>query len=55
MTNERPYRSALTWEEALDQILVENGSQFEPRVVAAFVAREQRMRRISEELAEAAA
>ena len=55
MTNERPYRSALTWEEALDQILVENGRQFDPRVVAAFAARERRMRRISEELAEAAA
>ena len=55
MTNERPYRSALTWEEAVDQILVENGRQFDPRVVAAFAARELRMRRISEELAEAAA
>jgi len=55
ITNERPYRSALTWEEAVDQILVENGRQFDPRVVAAFAARERRMRRISEELAEAAA
>ncbi len=55
MTNERPYRSALTWEEAVDEILVENGRQFDPRVVAAFAARERRMRRISEELAEAAA
>ena len=55
MTNERPYRSALTWEKAVDQILVENGRQFDPRVVAAFAARELRMRRISEELAEAAA
>ena len=55
MTNERPYRSALTWEEAVDQILLENGRQFDPRVVSAFVARERWMRRISEELAEAAA
>jgi len=55
MTNERPYRSALTWEEAMDEILLENGKQFDPHVVAAFVARERRMRLISEELAEAAA
>ena len=55
MTNERPYRSGMAWEEAMDQVLLENGRQFDPRVVAAFVARERRMRRISEELAEAAA
>src|SRR5438132_4981851 len=55
MTNERPYRSALTWDDAMDQLLIETGRQFDPRVVAAFVARERRMRRISEELAEAAA
>ncbi len=55
MTNERPYRRGMAWEEAMDQVLLENGRQFDPRVVAAFVARERRMRRISEELAEAAA
>ena len=55
MTNERPYRGAVSWEEATDEILAGSGSQFDPRVVAAFAAREARMRRISEELAEAAA
>jgi response regulator RpfG family c-di-GMP phosphodiesterase len=55
MTNERPYRRALTWEEATDEILAKSGSQFDPRVVAAFATREGRLRRISEELAEAAA
>ena len=55
MTNERPYRRAMGWEDAADEILTQSGSQFDPRVVAAFAAREGGMRRISEELAEAAA
>ena len=55
MTNERPYRGALSWDEATDEILSGSGSQFDPRVVAAFAAREGRLRRISEELAEAVA
>ena len=55
MTSERPYRHALTWEHATDEILAQSGRQFDPRVVAAFAAREGRLRRISQELAEAAA
>lgn len=55
MTTERPYRPALTWEEATDEVLAQAGKQFDPRVVTAFAQRERRMRRISEELAEAAA
>jgi response regulator RpfG family c-di-GMP phosphodiesterase len=55
MTSERPYRRALSWEEATDEILAKSGSQFDPRVVAAFATREGRLRRISKELAEAAA
>jgi response regulator RpfG family c-di-GMP phosphodiesterase len=55
MTNERPYRRAVGWEQAIDEILANSGTQFDPRVVAAFAARESRLRRISEELAEAAA
>jgi response regulator RpfG family c-di-GMP phosphodiesterase len=55
MTNERPYRDALDWEEATDEILSGSGGQFDPRVVAAFATREDRLRRISEELAEHAA
>jgi response regulator RpfG family c-di-GMP phosphodiesterase len=55
MTTERPYRRPLTWEDATDEVLAQAGKQFDPRVVAAFAQRESRMRRISEELAEAAA
>ena len=55
MTSERPYRHAPTWEHATDEILAQSGRQFDPRVVAAFAAREGRLRRISQELAEAAA
>jgi response regulator RpfG family c-di-GMP phosphodiesterase len=55
MTTDRPYRRALSWEQATYEILAESGKQFDPRVVATFAHRESRMRRISEELAEAAA
>ena len=55
MTTDRPYRHALTWEQATDEILAQSGKQFDPRVVATFAQREARIRRISEELAEAAA
>jgi response regulator RpfG family c-di-GMP phosphodiesterase len=55
MTTDRPYRPAQSWEAATDEILSQSGKQFDPRVVAAFAQREARMRRISEELAEAAA
>ena len=55
MTTDRPYRRAQSWEDATDEILGQAGKQFDPRVVAAFAQREGRMRRISEELAEAAA
>ena len=55
MTTERPYRHPLSWEEATDEVLAQAGKQFDPRIVAAFAQREARMRRISEELAEAAA
>jgi response regulator RpfG family c-di-GMP phosphodiesterase len=54
MTTDRPYRAARSWEEATDEILAQAGRQFDPRVVAGFAQREARMRRISEELAEAA-
>jgi cyclic di-GMP phosphodiesterase len=50
MTNDRPYRRRLAWPEAVDEILAQDGSQFDPRVVSAFAAREARLRRIYEEL-----
>jgi response regulator RpfG family c-di-GMP phosphodiesterase len=55
MTTDRPYRPAQPWESATDEILAQAGLEFDPRVVAAFAQREGRLRRISEELAEAAA
>jgi ribonuclease P protein subunit RPR2 len=54
MTSDRPYRSALSWDEATDEILAQTGRQFDPRVVKAFSVRERRLRRIFEELSVAA-
>ena len=55
MTSNRPYRVARSWEEATDEILSEDGGQFDPRVVRAFCIRERRLRRIFDELAAIAA
>ena len=55
MTSDRPYRKALSWEEATDQILAQRGGQFDPQVVKAFSVRERRLRRIYEELSAVAA
>jgi HD-GYP domain-containing protein (c-di-GMP phosphodiesterase class II) len=37
MTSDRPYRRALTFEHALDQIAIGGGSHFDPEVARAFV------------------
>ena len=37
MTSDRPYRKALTTQQALNEILKYNGSQFDPKVVEAFL------------------
>jgi ribonuclease P protein subunit RPR2 len=55
MTSDRPYRAALSWEEATDEILSQDGSQFDPRVVRAFCTRERQLRRTYEELSVVAA
>ena len=55
MTSDRPYRAALTWEQALDEILSHDGSQFDPKVVRAFCTRERQLHRIYEEFSVAAA
>jgi response regulator RpfG family c-di-GMP phosphodiesterase len=55
MTSDRPYRSALTWEQATDEILSEDGGQFDPQVVRAFSIRERQLRRIYDELSAFAA
>ena len=46
MTSDRPYRPALTWDEAGREIVGESSSQFDPTVVKAFAERENRLRAI---------
>jgi len=55
MTSDRPYRSALGWERAVDEILGATGSQFDPQVVKAFSRQERRIHRTFEELSLTAA
>jgi response regulator RpfG family c-di-GMP phosphodiesterase len=55
MTSDRPYRRALGWDRAVDEILGQTGRQFDPQVVKAFSVRERRLRRIFAELSVAAA
>ncbi len=55
MTSDRPYRAALSWEQATDEILSQDGSQFDPKVVRAFCMRERQLHRIYEELSIVAA
>jgi response regulator RpfG family c-di-GMP phosphodiesterase len=54
MTSDRPYRRALSWDEATEEILGQTGRQFDPQVVKAFSVRERRLRRIHAELSVAA-
>ena len=52
LTTNRPYRSALGFEEAQEMILAESGKHFDPDVVAAFDRiRDDVLRRIAEEAA----
>ena len=55
MTSDRPYRAALSWDQATDEILSHDGSQFDPRVVRAFCTRERQLHRIYEEFSVVAA
>jgi response regulator RpfG family c-di-GMP phosphodiesterase len=55
ITTDRPYRKRLSWETAIDEILVNSNAQFDPGVVAAFALREGRLRQISADLTERAA
>lgn len=54
MTSDRPYRTALPWPTAAEEIIAESGRQFDPRIVAAFTRRQPRLRRIHEDLIPAA-
>jgi response regulator RpfG family c-di-GMP phosphodiesterase len=55
MTSDRPYRKAMEWERATDEILAANGAQFDPQIVKAFSIGERGLRRAFEELSPAAA
>jgi response regulator RpfG family c-di-GMP phosphodiesterase len=54
MTSDRPYRQAMPWSHALDEILAGTGGQFDPKVVQAFSRRERLLHRTFEELSSAA-
>ena len=51
MTSDRPYRRALTWPAARQEILAQSGKQFDPEVVEAFQEREAVLRAVRRELA----
>ncbi len=50
MTSNRPYREALAWSDAVEEILVQSGRQFDPSVVEAFATLEPNLREIYEDL-----
>jgi ribonuclease P protein subunit RPR2 len=49
MTSDRPYRSAMPWSGAAIEIVAKSGSQFDPEVVEAFIAREHSLRTIHDD------
>jgi response regulator RpfG family c-di-GMP phosphodiesterase len=51
MTSDRPYRPALTWDQAGREIVGESAAQFDPAVVNAFVDREPHLRKIRAQVA----
>jgi response regulator RpfG family c-di-GMP phosphodiesterase len=48
MTSDRPYRRAVPWEDAVDEIVTQGSRHFDPGVVAAFARREGRLRQLCE-------
>ena len=44
ITNDRPYRRALSFDEAKTTIVAATGTQFDPQAVEAFVAEEEKLR-----------
>jgi putative two-component system response regulator len=50
MTSDRPYRRALQWTDAVEEVLAQRGHQFDPAVVDVFAAREQELRAVYEDL-----
>jgi HD-GYP domain-containing protein (c-di-GMP phosphodiesterase class II) len=50
MTSNRPYRRALRWDAAHDEIVAQAGKQFDPEVVDAFRQQEDTLREVRREL-----
>jgi len=50
MTSSRPYRAALGWPIAVEEIQAQSGRQFDPVVVQAFLAEQERLRAVYEDL-----
>jgi cyclic di-GMP phosphodiesterase len=50
MTSSRPYRAALGWPVAVEEIEAQSGRQFDPVVVQAFLAEQERLRAVYEDL-----
>jgi putative two-component system response regulator len=53
MTSNRPYRRAMTWRAAREEIVAQSGKQFDPDVVDAFLEREASLVEVKRELAAA--
>jgi ribonuclease P protein subunit RPR2 len=53
MTSDRPYRRALSWDSARNEIMRQSGRQFDPDIVDSFCAVEPDLREIRRELAAA--
>ena len=54
MTSDRPYRPAISWDEAVVELLAQSGKQFDPQVVDALLERETRLRLVHAELEDTA-
>jgi response regulator RpfG family c-di-GMP phosphodiesterase len=50
MTSSRPYRAALDWSVAVEEIHAQSGRQFDPVVVQAFLTEQERLRAAYEDL-----
>jgi ribonuclease P protein subunit RPR2 len=53
MTSDRPYRRAMRWTAARDEIFAQSGKQFDPDVVDAFRDSQSELREMRRELAAA--
>ena len=49
MTDRRPYRTAISWDEALEELAAGAGTQFDPDVIDGVVACEPDLRAIAKQ------